>query len=240
MQDHREAEFRDYVAVHADRLRRFATYTLPELDPAGTYHWRSRGREDDATAAELTDALRNHLAEHSPQLRVVQRGPESDPITDPGTGEVSGITYQVKLVALDDGQSPFRVARYTNRLVAEGGQVVHEQPVYRLWYDRDAQRDDEETLGFLSGAEIAVDGPGVDQTDLLRVALYPAGGFRSGYDPGQDGRRDPVNGYLVKGCDTYDVTDAHEGPTDDRRFSFDCTESTGPGTASGSSRWPSM
>lgn len=205
------------------------TYTLPELDPAKKYYWRSydwksQPRVDDATAAELTDALRSYLAEHFPQLKVIQYGPEEELFTNP-----DGSSYpraKAKLVAPDDEQSPFRVSRYTNRLVTEGGQIVHEQPVYRVRYASEAANGD--TLDFLSGAEIAVDGSGVDQTDLLRVALYPAGGFRIGYDPSQDGWRDPVNGYLIKGCDTYDVTDAHEGTTDDRRFSFDCTESTGP------------
>jgi len=103
---------------------------------------------------------------------------------------------------------------------------VHEQPVYRFRYPGAVNED---TLHVYSGIQIAVDGSGADQIDLLRVALYPAGGFRIGYDPSRDSQDSPVNGYLVKGCDTYDKTDAHEETTaDDRRFSFDCTESTGP------------
>jgi len=205
------------------------TYTLPELDPAKTYHWRSydwnsQGGVDDATAAELTDALRNYVAEHLPELKVIQYGPGEETFTNP-----DGSSYtrtKAELLAPDDEQSPLRFSRYTNRLVTEGGQIVHEQPVYRFRYPGAVNED---TLDFWTGVQIAVDGSGADQIDLLRVALYPAGGFRIGYDPAQDGRRHAVNGYLVKGCDTYDVTDAHEGTTeDDRRFSFDCTESTGP------------
>jgi len=201
------------------------TYTLPELDPSETYHWRSYdGGVDDATAAELTDALQNYVVMHFPQLRVIKYGPEEETFTNP-----DGSSYtrdKARLLAPDDEQSPFRVSRYTSRLVTESGQIVHEQPVYRFRYPGAVNED---TLDVWSGLDIAVDGSGADQIDLLRFALYPAGGFRTGYDPAQDGERHAVNGYLVKGCDTYDVTDAHEGTTeDDRRFSFDCTESTGP------------
>jgi hypothetical protein len=92
------------------------TYTLPELDPAKTYHWRSYGGHvDDATAAELTDALRSYIAEHFPALKVIKYGPEEETFTNPDGS--SDTRNKAKLLAPDDEQSPLRVSRYTNRLV---------------------------------------------------------------------------------------------------------------------------
>ena len=109
---------------------------------------------DDATAAELTDALRNYVAEHLPELKVIQYGPGEETFTNP-----DGSSYtrsKAELLAPDDEQSPLRFSRYTNRLVTEGGQIVHEQPVYRFRYPRRTVNED--TLDFWTGVQIAVNG----------------------------------------------------------------------------------
>jgi hypothetical protein len=219
-------------------------YTLPELDPDTAYYWHSRDRQDDAASARLTEALVGHFAANLPQAKVVAYGPDFQP---------DGSTYRTRLVSPGAPDSPLRVSRYTNELVAARGtgsvadgtvqdgewptftpvdppEPVHEQPVYRLRESAAVQVEDDTafTLNHLAGTEVAFDGSGKDQTDLLRIALFPTGGYRAGYDPAQIGAREPSDGYLVEGCETYDVTSAHQGTADDRRFSFDCRESTGP------------
>jgi hypothetical protein len=202
--------------------------TLPELDPNQHHYWASSGREDDEVGAELTGSLVDFLAEHLPEVKVLQYGPDF---------ESDGFTYKVRLVAPGAEGSLFGMARYTNDLVSSDPLVgraapppAFSAPVYRLRSNvaTGPDEDTEGTLGHLSGIEVAVDGVGEDQLDLLRIALFPEGSYRGGYDPAKWGAREGSNGYLVEGCEAYLVTDAHEGTEDDRRFDFDCDESTGP------------
>ena len=200
--------------------------TLPDLDPNDHFIWSSRGREDDAVGATLTESLVDHFADHLPGAKVVQYGPEF---------EADGSTYKATLVTPGAPGSLFGIARYTNSLVSwapvgpEAPVPAFSAPVYRLRTTVAADADDAmTTLDHLAGIEIAVDGVGEDQLDLLRIALFPAGSYRSGTDPVRQGMRQPLDGYLVEGCEAYLVTDAHQGTEDDRRFDFDCDESTGP------------
>jgi hypothetical protein len=198
-------------------------YTLPDLDPGVHYYWHSQGRANDATAAQLSEAVVDYLAANLATAKVVAYGPDF---------EDDGATYRRRLVSPGSPDSPLRLSRYTNELVTlsdPGSAAAYVEPVYRLWESGTPRAEDDSvsTLDQLSGAELALDGSGQDQIDLLRVALFPAGGYRSGVDPAKMGARRPSDGYLVEGCETYDVTDAHKGTADDRRFSFDCVESTG-------------
>jgi hypothetical protein len=207
--------------------------TLPELDPSKHYSWVSRERVDDAVGAALTKSLVDHFAQHPvlARAKVLQRGPEF---------EVDGVTHKVTLVTPGAAGSLFGVARYTNDLVSSappgGGEApppAFSAPVYRLRSNVATGPDEDSTmtLDHLAGIELAVDGVGEDQLDHLRIALFPKGTYRSGHDAAKQGARQPLDGYLVEGCDAYLVTDAHPGTEDDRRFDFDCHESIGPDDA---------
>lgn len=207
-------------------------YTLPTLDPAKTYYWNSAGRQDDAVGTQITASVLAYVNGAFPDAKAIQNGPEF---------EDDGVSYQRKLVAPGAEGSLFQVAKYTNSLVEvtveDGswtpGASVHDEPVYRL-RTGDASSDpviaemtdSMTTLDHYSGLSLVQDGTTSGKTDLLRLALYPAGGYKDGTDPSARGLRQPVNGYLAEGCDSYDMPGQHGDGG--RRFSFDCVPSTGP------------
>jgi len=202
-------------------------YTLPALDPDKKYIWYSDGRQDDTSAALITEAIRAHFEENFPDAKAVV------PLDDPDDPYEE---IQTPL-PLDDPLSGFAVSRYTNRLIefTPGGSWgsanpnVHEEPVYRLWSNgaQDPLADSGSTnVPMESGALIAFDGEGADRTDALGIALYPAGGYAEGGDGDEGTMGFPFNGHLTEGCKDFDLPSRHGGTS--TRMDFTCKEKTGP------------
>ncbi|CAM3573468.1 hypothetical protein [Stackebrandtia soli] len=186
-----------------------APLEFPELDPDRVYMWSGIGpNETDDTSIELRAALVAYLDTRYPDWQAIGSDDGQEVLIDPSSATV-----------LDFGRIPSGLMEMPVDLPdvidLDDFEVVLEAPIYQFV---DSLGD---PLARYSGVGVALDGTG-ETVDSLTIAAMPAGSYLEGNDEANVDYTQPINGHLLRGCETFDITDAHEGTGDDRRFSFDC------------------